>query len=143
MVLFLLMNWSFISTPAWQNILIERLLTTFPNCQFLITTHSPLFLSNVKADNIWIMQEECAPCHPNRSYGMEASELLREIMDTQSRPQLVTAELEKIDRLIDAEQFDKARAALQELAHVTGKIPAIYAANSYLAMMGEEQADIR
>ncbi len=128
--------------PAWQSILIERLLTTFPHCQFLITTHSPLVLGNVKAENIWIMQEECAPYHPDRSYGMEASELLREIMGTQSRPPLVTAELEQIDRLIDAEQFDEARAAIQELAHITGKIPAIYAANSYLTMMGEEQADI-
>ncbi|HIV99969.1 MAG TPA: AAA family ATPase [Candidatus Desulfovibrio intestinipullorum] len=128
--------------PAWQSILIDRLLTTFPNCQFLVTTHSHLVLGNVKADNIWIMQEECAPCHPDRSYGMEASELLREIMGTQSRPPSVTAKLEQIDRLIDAGQFDKARAALQELAHDTGKIPAIYAANSYLAMMGEEQADI-
>ena len=128
--------------PAWQSMLIENLLKTFPNCQFIVTTHSPLVLSTVEADRIWIMQEDCSPYHPDRSYGMETSELLREIMGTQSRPEAVTIALEDIDRLIDAEQFDKARDAIRRLANVTGKIPAIYAANSYLTMMGEEQADI-
>lgn len=128
--------------PAWQSTLIENLLKTFPNCQFIVTTHSPLVLNNVSADKIWIMEEDCAPYHPARSYGMEVSEVLGEIMGTQSRPQAVTTALEDIDRLIDAEKFDEARAAIRKLASITGKIPAIYAANSYLTMMGGGQVDL-
>lgn len=128
--------------PVWQSSLIHNLLTTFPNCQFIITTHSPLVLSGVQAESIWIMKEEDAPYHPERSYGMESSELLREVMGAESRTAAVTADLDRIDRLLDSEQFDAARAAIRELAEKTGNIPAIHAANSYLTMMGEEQAEI-
>lgn len=128
--------------PVWQSSLIHNLLKTFPNCQFIITTHSPLVLSGVQAESIWIMKEEDAPYHPERSYGMESSELLREVMGAESRTAAVTDALNKIDLLLDTEQFDAARAAIQELAEKTGNIPAIHAANSYLTMMGEEQAEI-
>ncbi|MGL5335188.1 MAG: AAA family ATPase [Enterovibrio sp.] len=30
---------------AWQSTIIERLASTFPNCQFVLTTHSPLVIS--------------------------------------------------------------------------------------------------
>lgn len=128
--------------PVWQSSLIHNLLETFPNCQFIITTHSPLVLSGVQAESIWVMKEEDAPYHPERSYGMESSELLREVMGAESRTAPVTADLDRIDRLLDSEQFDAARAAIRELAEKTGNIPAIHAANSYLTMMGEEQAEI-
>ena len=128
--------------PVWQSSLIHNLLETFPNCQFIITTHSPLVLSGVQAESIWVMEEEDAPYHPERSYGMESSELLREVMGAESRTAAVTAALDRIDRLLDSEQFDAARTAIQELAERTGNIPAIHAANSYLTMMGEKQAEI-
>lgn len=128
--------------PVWQSSLTHSLLNTFPHCQFIITTHSPLVLSGVQADSIWIMEEEDAPYHPERSYGMDSSELLREVMGAESRTAAVTAALDRIDRLFDSEQFAEARAAIRELAKKTGNIPAIYAANSYLTMMGEEQAEI-
>ncbi len=31
--------------PKWQRSLLERLTTTFPGCQFVVTTHSPLVVS--------------------------------------------------------------------------------------------------
>lgn len=129
--------------PVWQGSLIPGLLKTFPNCQFIVTTQSPLILSGVQPDSIWIMQETDAPYHPERSYGMDSSELLREVMGAPSRPADVTAALDNIDSLLDADRFDEARTAIQELAAKTGKIPAIYGANSYLTMMGEKQADIQ
>lgn len=128
--------------PAWQSSLIRNLLGIFPNCQFIVTTHSPLVLSDVQAESIWVMKEGEEPYHPERSYGMESSELLREVMGAESRTAAVTDALNKIDCLLDSEQFDAARAAIRELSGKTGNIPAILAANSYLTMMGEEQAEI-
>ncbi len=128
--------------PVWQSSLIPGLLETFPNCQFIVTTHSPLVISGVQADSIWIMHETDAPYHPERSYGMDSSELLREVMGAPSRPADVTDALDRIDCLLDDDKFDEARTAIQELAAKTGKIPAIYGVNSYLTMMGEKQAEI-
>ena len=129
--------------PVWQGALIPGFLKTFPNCQFIVTTNSPLVLCGVQADSIWVMHETDAPYHPERSYGMDSSEVLREVMGAPSRPADVTDALDRIDSLLDAGRFNEARAAIQMLAAKTGKIPAIYGANSYLAMMGEKQADIQ
>lgn len=129
--------------PAWQSLLINRLLKTFPNCQFIITTHSPLVLGEVNPESIWIMSEDDPPYHPERSYGMDASEVLEEVMKAGSRSSKVEEAIEKVAELIDTEKFDEARALIQKLAEKTGKISAIYDLNSYLTMLGEAEADIQ
>lgn len=121
--------------PNWQSLLINRLLKTFPNCQFIITTHSPLVLGEVNPESIWIMSEEEQPYHPTRSYGMDSSELLREAMGASSRSKEVSAEIEHIEELINNEQYDDARKSIQKLAQKTGQIPAISGLNSYLTML--------
>ena len=129
--------------PKWQRMIIPGLLKTFPNCQFLVTSHSPQVLGEIEDTNyIWILEEEEEPYHPSCAYGMESSELLREVMGAESRNADVSKELEEIDRLIASENFEEARSAIQRLAKKTGEIPAIISANSYLTMMGQEQAEI-
>jgi len=41
--------------PAWQRDIIPALTHVFPNVQFLVTTHSPQVLSNVKKESVHIM----------------------------------------------------------------------------------------
>ncbi|MBK7436994.1 MAG: AAA family ATPase [Saprospiraceae bacterium] len=38
--------------PSWQVKIVKALKTTFPNVQFIVTTHSPLVLSSVKRGEI-------------------------------------------------------------------------------------------
>ncbi len=128
--------------PIWQSALMGKLAGVFPGCQFIVTTHSPLVLGGIRAESIWIMSENESPYHPDRSYGMDSSELLREVMGANSRNAEVEKALEDIDRLVNDEQFEEARIAIRRLASQTGAIPAIHEANGYLTMMGGEQAEI-
>ncbi|HFS6024354.1 AAA family ATPase [Raoultella ornithinolytica] len=43
--------------PQWQQTIIERLTTTFPNIQFVVTTHSPQILSTVNSRSVRILQK--------------------------------------------------------------------------------------
>lgn len=43
--------------PSWQQKIIQRLLDTFPNLQFIVSTHSPQVLSTVSSDCIRILEE--------------------------------------------------------------------------------------
>lgn len=43
--------------PQWQQTIIERLTSTFPNVQFVVTTHSPQVLSTVNSRSVRILQE--------------------------------------------------------------------------------------
>ena len=40
--------------PEWQRRIIPLLKETFPNCQFFVSTHSPLVLNNLKPNNLYI-----------------------------------------------------------------------------------------
>ncbi len=44
--------------PEWQRRVVPMLETTFPNCQFVLTTHSPQVLSEVQPENILVLDEK-------------------------------------------------------------------------------------
>ncbi len=44
--------------PAWQVGLIGALKRTFPNLQFVVTTHSPMLLSSLEADEIVVLEQD-------------------------------------------------------------------------------------
>lgn len=41
--------------PGWQRQIIPKLTSTFPNCQFIVTTHSPQIVSHVKPENVYCL----------------------------------------------------------------------------------------
>jgi len=41
--------------PSWQRMILPGLLATFPNCQFVITTHSPQILGETDARHIFLL----------------------------------------------------------------------------------------
>ena len=44
--------------PRWQTEIISKLESSFPNTQFILTTHSPFVISSVNKDNISIIQRD-------------------------------------------------------------------------------------
>ena len=42
--------------PKWQREIIPALTRTFPNCQFIVTTHSPQVVSHVKPEGIYKLE---------------------------------------------------------------------------------------
>ena len=70
--------------PKWQRTLINQLTTTFPNCQFVLTTHSPLVISDSKDMLTYLIGEnQVKPLAP--LYGEDANTVLLDIMDTDIR----------------------------------------------------------
>lgn len=95
--------------PSWQQGVIERLQKTFPNIQFIITTHSPQVLANVKAENIFIItpngDDKFSLDHPHQAYGLTSNDILNEVMQPHSMQSLarnvvVEERLSNIHRLI-------------------------------------------
>lgn len=105
--------------PSWQREIIPKLLEAFPNCQFILTTHSPQVLGNVKPESVFILQEaddEIFHEQPDESYGMTMDRLLELVMMDESRSaESVRKELETLFDHISREQFDKARQIIKSL----------------------------
>jgi predicted ATP-binding protein involved in virulence len=92
--------------PQWQRMVVERLITTFPNCQFIVTTHSPQIIGEVAPERITIISDNQV-YQPDRSFGIDSSRILEELMDTKIRTSKVETQLNKLFHLIDEERLDE------------------------------------
>lgn len=110
--------------PKWQRSIVHKLTTTFPNCQFIATTHSPLIIGEVPPENIIILPEAGqAPFRPNQSLGMDTEWILKYIMGATTRNTETEQELLRIANLIENEEYDAATNAIDVLRDRIGDFP--------------------
>ena len=101
--------------PKWQRSLIRQLSETFPNCQFVLTTHSPLVISDAKDVLVYVLNNGELHEH-NGLYGLDANQVLLEVMDTDIRNSDVQKRLNALlERLQDGD-LETAQKLFAELA---------------------------
>ncbi|MBD1927298.1 AAA family ATPase [Trichocoleus sp. FACHB-90] len=109
--------------PKWQREIIPALTRTFPNCQFIVTTHSPQVISEVKPNGIYILEatsEGVVAKRPESSYGRDSNRILEDLMGVPARPQEFKDDLLELFRLIDKGDLDGARQLRQQIADEIG-----------------------
>lgn len=124
--------------PNWQRQIVARLLKAFPKCQFIVTTHSPQILGELDASKIWILSES-KPFNPLRSFGMDSSQILEEIMDVSPRNKQIGDKLRKL--AIAVNKSDKASVSKihKQLRKLLGEsAPEVLEAETMLQFLGEE-----
>lgn len=125
--------------PQWQRKVVGNLERTFPKCQFIATTHSPQIIGEVPHDKIQLIKD--GRIHsPSRSFGIDSSRVLEEVMETDSRNPAVDQEINRIAKLIGDRKAIEAREAIEELATEIGEDdPEITRARTLLDFMeGDE-----
>lgn len=129
--------------PKWQRTIIGNLRRTFPNIQFIVSTHSPQVLGEVEHSNIRciIVDEDGSPTvsTPTQSLGLDANLILEELFGAPSRNKEVATELTNIFREIDKEDtksLAKARREIKKLKKkLNGEIPDLVEAEAMLFML--------
>jgi predicted ATP-binding protein involved in virulence len=106
--------------PSWQRSIIDRLTHTFPNCQFILTTHSPLVISDCKDVLVYALTDGALQELPSQ-YGQDANTVLLDVMDTSIRNEKIDAEL---NDLLDAIQGSNLTQAHHLLTELTSELPA-------------------
>lgn len=105
--------------PEWQRMMIPRLLETFPNCQFFISTHSPLVINQLKPENLFMLQNsgnELTVSRPDASYGKSSDRILEDLMTLRTtHPDEVYSDLKDIFRLISDGDTIKAKESIANL----------------------------
>ncbi|MBL0467427.1 MULTISPECIES: AAA family ATPase [Aeromonas] len=64
--------------PKWQQSVIPKLTNTFPNIQFILTTHSPIVISTVHHDSVKILQDGGIRNSIKGTLGAKASRVMNE-----------------------------------------------------------------
>lgn len=106
--------------PSWQRSLCDRLIKTFPNCQFVLTTHSPLVISDYKNVLVYTLTNGELQELPSQ-YGQDANTVLLDVMDTSIRNQEIDS---KLNDLLDAIQDSKISQAQELLKQLTAELSA-------------------
>ncbi|MCX7048190.1 MAG: AAA family ATPase [Candidatus Sumerlaeota bacterium] len=132
--------------PGWQRMIIPKILSVFPNCQFLVTTHSPQVLGEVAGQNIRCMfwdGDDGIKCFvPEQAKGLDSSEILETLMGTAPRNEEITGKLHRIFVLIDEEKIPEAKERIERLiAEVNGSIPELVRAQSLVAMLEDSSVE--
>jgi predicted ATP-binding protein involved in virulence len=109
--------------PTWQRMIIPRLTKTFPNCQFIITTHSPQVLSHVQPESIYLLKkvgEDIVVSKPQYSYGRDSNRILEDLMDETERPAEIQDQLGELFSLIHQGHLSEAQQLVEQLSETIG-----------------------
>lgn len=111
--------------PAWQRKILRVLRKTFPNIQFIITTHSPQVLGEV--DDSYNLFAINSDQFGNRSIDsmtrfdyFDSNYILENFMDTNPENSLFQERIQTIYRYIRQSQFDYAHSQIEELKSILG-----------------------
>lgn len=107
--------------PQWQRIVIPALMDVFPNCQFIITTHSPQVLSNIHKECVFILEDSQIVKVTPYTYGRDSNSILSEVMLVSERPEEMQKKIDDCFQLIDEDKLEEAKQALTELSDLLGK----------------------
>jgi predicted ATP-binding protein involved in virulence len=102
--------------PAWQRRVLASMRATFPNCQLIVTTHSPQVLSEVPNDAVVLVKDFqfFRPAAPTE--GRDSNSILWEVLEVPARPEHTVNELDAISGLLDDGKASEARERLEQLA---------------------------
>lgn len=106
--------------PEWQKRIVEDLHFIFPNVQFIMTTHSPSILANVKKEHVILLDNGKVYEPSNTTYGRDISAILKEMMHVDVRPEEVTNLKDEFYKFITEEKYEDAKHRLEKLENILG-----------------------
>jgi Predicted ATP-binding protein involved in virulence len=117
--------------PRWQRILTSGLKRAFPKVQFIVASHSPQVLGELKPEEI-ILLRPSGTVHPQVSYGLTSSQVLEEIMDATARTPEVERLLAEVFELLERGELLIAKEKLEVLQTIAPGIPELTGAHALL-----------
>ncbi len=108
--------------PSWQRQIIPALRFIFPNIQFILTTHSPQVLSNVKRENVFVLEDFKLVKRTPYTYGKDSNSILWDLFAVKERPEHAEKEFDRLYQFIDDPEKEKeAKIMLVEMEKKYGE----------------------
>lgn len=105
--------------PKWQMSILKALTATFPNVQFIVTTHSPLVINQLENDQLSILDnfKITSGKEVHKVYGRDVNAIIEDFMGASDRPLDVKALMNDVEKLLDEDHpnIERARKKLNEL----------------------------
>lgn len=115
--------------PRWQRRVATDLKTTFPNMQFVCTSHSPQVIGEVLPDELRLLDGDRYE-RPAQSFGMDSNWILRVLMDAEDQDGKIKSKLDSVFDLIGERNLEEATNRISALRQEVGNSEAIQRAQS-------------
>lgn len=105
--------------PKWQRSLLKQFTSTFPNCQFVLTTHSPLVISDSEDVLAYLIDGSESTTKeltvlPSQ-FGQDANSVLLDVMDTGIRNSSINIQFNDLFDAIQEAKIEEAKGMLNKL----------------------------
>jgi len=117
--------------PQWQRDVMAWLARTFPNCQFIATTHSPQIIGEVEAERVHMLGKEPL----DQTLGMDSAWILRNDMDTSDRSKRFQLALREVEDRINAKSPDEALKLIERIEQEIGPFDKLQALRTKAELM--------
>lgn len=104
--------------PKWQKTIVDDLKRTFPNCQFIISTHSPFIIQALQAKELFDINAMQYADEEGSYNGWSIDEIQEEKMGVEKKTPLYNERIESFSDAVDAEEYDKAKQLYKELLNM-------------------------
>jgi len=107
--------------PTWQQTILIDLRRTFPNAQFIVTTHSPHIIGSVESKYIKILEKQddnIKIIDGAVTYGRDMKWILQQMGLDSVRPVLIKEKFENCQTLLNDAKYDEAEVAISELEDI-------------------------
>lgn len=113
--------------PKWQTDIAMRLIEVFPNLQFIVTTHSPLVITNIPSSSLRILKNEEGMLSISDSsigYGLPTSVIMKDLMGLENElPKQVEDLLLQTYASIQQGQIEEATHLYSALVALSPQLP--------------------
>lgn len=116
--------------PKWQRNILKNFSETFPNCQFIVSTHSPQIIGEIPPENVLLVRDGKVLGNPSSARGLSSDEVLELIMEGDARNPDIKQKIENIEACLDDDDIEKARQQLTQLKAQIGSTPDVMRLNS-------------
>jgi len=113
--------------PQWQRMILPKLMEVFPNTQFIVTTHSPQILGELRSENVFILTDGENGIEVKRPayeiFGQTSGILLEDMMQTPERNVPVQEKIDEIFLSIEHGELEEAQKGYTELKSLAADLP--------------------
>ena len=105
--------------PNWQRRITSTLTRIFKSCQFIVSTHSPQVIGQVREGRIAVLHKDdegtIQAGESSGTYGKDSNDILIDVLRSTERDQAIKSQLEKLERSISQKQLAQARDLIERL----------------------------
>lgn len=127
--------------PKWQSEIVKNLTNVFPNCQFILTTHSPQVIREIEKESVSLLsvdeKQNAMIIKPIRTIGLDSSDILSEVMDVPTINKEFKNKLSELYKLVDDNKYSEAHSFLNELQKKYSDVPELIKARCFIEFMEE------